>query len=155
MHSSGQHIDVEELVCLWVWEGDLALSSEVVGGQWVGLWGDGEGWSWAGARSKLAGRCSEVLCSLWDTQAMWWQHCPISLWPLSAHGCLLSSCFIWTFTVHLHSAWVVLPIQDPETVAWSTNYFLLMAHFGYVNNILPLHLPNVDPAERNESGFPC
>lgn len=46
-------------------------------------------------------------------------------------------------------------IQDTETVAGSIIYFLLMAHFGYVNNTLPLHLPNVDPAERNESGFPC
>lgn len=41
--AEGQHIDVEELVCLWVWKGKLVLTSEVVWEPWVRLWVVGVG----------------------------------------------------------------------------------------------------------------
>lgn len=56
--------------------------------------------------------------------------------------------------------WVVLAIQDPEIAERSINKFLLAAFFSYLSTtqMFPfpqMYLPDVDPAKRNEFGFPC
>lgn len=55
--AEGQCIDVEEPVCLWVWEEGAGSNTDVVKKQWVMLWGNEEGQGWAGGIQQSGESC--------------------------------------------------------------------------------------------------